>query len=1182
MSTRTLESFASTARTLLIAQVGARMAAVLSPASAARVEAPTAVRALEARIREQGGGEKGRQHVAEEQAYVWFNRIIALRFMDANGYASPALVSPDAGRTVGQPAVLAAAKRGELDPEVFRNLDSVERIMGLLDGTVLSPDAQGEAYGLILAAYCAHWNAKMPFMFAPGGDFTGLLMPTDMLSQDSVRAHAVEVLPAQDWRDVEVIGWLYQFYIAERKNEVFAAFKEGLKAGADEIPAATQLFTPDWIVRYLVQNSVGRLWMLNHPGSRLVEQMEYYVEPEDRGDDVLRISRPEELTVMDPCCGSGHMLTYAFDLLYAIYEEEGYAPSEIPGLILIHNLYGTEIDPRAAALASFALMMKARSRQRGFLRAPVQPRICVVEPVDFTATELDQLAGVGCGVQESRDFWQSFMHADVLGSLILPDGEVLAEARKRLVALEADTLDAADTLERAQRVVTQSEYLARTYTVVVTNPPYMGSGKMGDALSRWLKKHHPEAKSDLMTAFMERAYVLCESGGLWGMINLPAWMALSSFARFRKALLRRVSIDSLLHLGRGVFGSDFGSVAFVVVNGCPAESRRGVYRRLFDRHVEVRSPESIRQLFLDSQHGRYVALQTVLRGLPGARLAYWLSPAMMRAFTQGQPLGEIAAPKQGLATADNARFLRLWFEVSRGRTCFDADSREAAKASGATWFPHLKGGEFRKWWGNQEYVVNWANDGAELWDFRPRSVIRNPDSYFKPAISWSNVSSGEPSFRDYEPGSIFGHVGQAFFPQRYRDVLLGLVNSSVCCSLLEVLSPTLHFEVGQLRDLPVAEFSEFGHESSVVVGHLIDLFRSDWNAYETSWEFQSSPLVQRAEPGGSLEDALERWWQDCVAVAREAQELEIENNRYWARVYDLEDEVPIEVPLSRVSLTSNPWFRYAKTSASTEEDYRRLFTEDAIRDFISYGVGCILGRYSLDAPGLVLADQGANLDDYLRSVPDPSFRPDSDGIIPVTDVEWFEDDIVTRFRVFLAAAFGRERLETNVRYLEEDVLGKSLRQYFVKDFYPDHCKRYSNRPIYWMFSSRPEAGAAFRALVYLHRYRPSTPSTVLGEYLRAFQAKLRAAITRLEGTGTAADLKRADAHRRALAECEDYERDVLFPLASRGLTIDLDDGVLVNYLRMGRALQKVASIEKKRTDAATWTWPTQPVTPEGL
>ena len=350
--------------------------------------------------------------------------------------------------------------------------------------------------------------------------------------------------------------------------------------------------------------------------------MEYYVEPADRGDDVLRISKPEELTVVDPCCGSGHMLTYAFDLLYAIYEEEGYAPSEIPGLILTHNLYGTEIDPRAAALASFALMMKARSRQRGFLRTPVQPRICVVKPVKFTATELDQLAGVGHGAQESRDFWQSFMHADVLGSLIRPDASALAGAQQRLEAMVSNTLDGTELFARAQRVVTQAEYLARTYTVVVTNPPYMGSGNMDDVLSRWVKKHHPEAKSDLMAAFMERACVLCESSGLWGMINLPSWIALSSFERFRKTLLRTVSFDSLLHLGRGVFGSDFGSVAFVVVNGCPTESRTGVYRRLFDRHVEVRSLENIRQLFLDSRHGRYVTSQTVLRSLPGARLAY--------------------------------------------------------------------------------------------------------------------------------------------------------------------------------------------------------------------------------------------------------------------------------------------------------------------------------------------------------------------------------------------------------------------------------------------------------------------------------------------------------------------------------------------------------------------------------
>ena len=1187
MNTRKLESFASAARTLLIAQVGARMTAVLSPTSTARVEAPTAVRALEAHIRERGGEERGRQHVAEEQAYVWFNRIIALRFMDANGYTSPALVSPDAGRTVGQPAVLAAAKRGELDPEVFRNPASVERIMGLLDGTISSPDAQGEAYGLILAAYCAHWNTGMPFMFARGGDYTGLLMPTDMLSQDSVRARAVEVLSAEDCRDVEVIGWLYQFYISERKNEVFAAFSKGRKAGADEIPAATQLFTPDWIVRYLVQNSVGRLWMLNHPESRLVEQMEYYVEPADRGDDVLRISRPEELTVVDPCCGSGHMLTYAFDLLYAIYEEEGYAPSEIPGLILTHNLYGTEIDPRAAALASFALMMKARSRQRGFLRTPVQPRICVVKPVEFTATELDQLAGVGHGAQESRDFWQSFMHADVLGSLIRPDAAALVGAQQRLEAMVSNTLDGTELFARAERVVTQAEYLARTYTVVVTNPPYMGGGNMGDVLSRWVKKHHPQAKADLYAAFIERCLALADGEhGLVAMITMQSWMFLTSFEKLRRALLREAPPATMLHLGERAFDSIGGEVvsttAFVLQPG-RAAGDPGTYLRLVQGRSEAAKKDLLaRTLAGDDERLFEVTARTML-ALPGARLAYWLSPAMTRAFTQGQPLGEIAAPKQGLATADNARFLRLWFEVSRDRSCFDATSREAAADSGATWFPHLKGGKFRKWCGNQDYVVNWAHDGVEIQDYRDahgkqKSRPQNIDSYFKPAISWSNVSSGEPSFRYYESGSIFGHVGQAFFPTHNGVALLSLVNSSVCRVLLEVLSPTLHFEVGQLRDLPVMEVFDFDHES-VAVRRLMDIFRSDWNAYETSWEFQSSPLVQRAEPGGSLEDALERWWRDCVNVAREAQDLETENNRYWARVYDLEDEVPVDVPLSWVSLTSNPWCRYAKTSASTEEEYRTLFTADAVRDLISYAVGCILGRYSLDQPGLILADQASTLDDYLRSVPEPTFRPDSDGIIPVTDGEWFEDDIVARFRGFLAAALGRERLEANVRYIE-DVLGKSLRQYFVKDFYPDHCKRYSNRPIYWMFSSRPDSQASFRALIYLHRYTPSMLGAVLGNYLRDYEAKLRAEASRLERTGAAADQKRADAYRRALTECEDYERDVLYPLTSRGVEIDLDDGVLVNYLRFGRALQKVTAIEKKRSDATTWTWPNRPLTSE--
>ncbi|QPL04899.1 MULTISPECIES: BREX-1 system adenine-specific DNA-methyltransferase PglX [Actinomyces] len=1189
-STRRLESFAADARTRLITEVGARLSAVLAPASTARVDFPAAVKALEKRIRERGGGEEGRRHVIEEQAYIWFNRIIALRFMDANGYTVPALVSPDGDRAVGQPAVLAAAKRGDLDPEVFTGAG--KRILDLLDGTVASPDAQGEAYGLILAAYCAHWNSTMPFMFAPAGDYTTLLMPADMLSQDSVRARAVEALTVQDCEDVEVIGWLYQFYISERKNEVFASFNKGRKAGADEIPAATQLFTPDWIVRYLVQNSVGRLWVLGHPEARLVEQMEYDVEPMGRAEDALRIGGPEELTVMDPCCGSGHMLTYAFDLLYDIYEEEGYAPSEIPGLILTHNLYGTEIDPRAAALAAFALMMKARSRHRGFLRRPVQPRIRVIDPVEFTAEELDRLAGGADAAPESRFFWQSFSHADVLGSLIRPEAEVLPAARQTLTRLDAEGTDLMDLMDsdlydRARTVVEQAEYLARRYAVVVTNPPYMGSSNMGAQLKTWVGKHHPEAKADLFAAFIERCLTLAHGEhGMVAMITMQAWMFLGSFEKMRRTLLRDAPPTTMLHLGERAFDSIGGEVvsttAFVLEPGRGVDDL-GRYLRLVEGGSEAGKQDLLVRALAGDEALLFETTARTMLALPGARLAYWLSSAMTRAFTEGRPLGEIAAPKQGLATADNARFLRLWFEVSRDRSCFDAASRDAAKASGATWFPHLKGGEFRKWWGNQDYVVNWERDGEEIQDFRDaggkqKSRPQNIDSYFKPAISWSLLTSGAPSFRVNPAGSISGHKGP-IIPANGGVSNCGLLNSSTVESLLQVTSSGLGFEVGHVSEIPLVDVSSAAPATSVV-DDLVELFRSDWNAYETSWDFTGSPLVQRMRPGDSLSEAMERWWQDSVSAAREAQLLETENNRYWAQVYGLEDEVPIEVTLSRVSLTSNPWFRYAKTSASTQEDYRRLFVVDAVKDLISYGVGCILGRYSLDEPGLVLADQGSTLDDYLRRVPQPSVVPDVDGVIPVTDGEWFEDDIVTRFRAFLAAAFGRERLEANVRYLE-DVLGKSLRQYFLKDFYADHCKRYSNRPIYWMFSSRTDSAATFRALIYLHRYTPATLGTVLGDYLREYQAKLQAEASRLERAGSAADLKRADAHRRALTECEDYERDVLYPLVTQGVDITLDDGVLVNYLRFGRALQKVASIERKRADATTWTWPTHPLAPQG-
>lgn len=1003
-----------------------------------------------------------------------------------------------------------------------------------------------------------------------------------------MRATAVETLTVEDCQDVEVIGWLYQFYISERKNEVFAGFKRNKKAGPDEIPAATQLFTPDWIVRYLVQNSVGRLWLLNHPESALGGRMEYYIEPTGE-EDFLRIERPEELTVMDPACGSGHMLTYAFDLLYEIYEEEGYAPSEIPELILTHNLRGTEIDGRAGALAAFALMMKARARQRRFLRKHVQPRIRVIEPAEFTPDELDRLASAGGDRRAEEDFWQCFRHADMLGSLIRPDSETLAVAKAQAEDLDPDTLAGANLRERAEQVLCQAEYLAREYAVVVTNPPYMGSKNMDAVLSDWGKTHHPAAKADLFAAFIERCLALAEGGhGLVAMITMQGWMFLGSFEELRRRILSSAPPVTMAHLGERAFDSIGGEVvsttAFILEQGRSPE-RQSCYLRLVEGSSEAEKEELLAEAVRGSAP-RFTLTARELASVPGARIAYWLSPAMLRVFAEGSPLGEIAAPKQGLATADNSRFLRHWFEVSRNKSCFTAASREEAAASGAKWFPHLKGGAFRKWWGNQEYVINWEHDGKELWDFRPRAVVRNPDSYFKPAISWSRVSSGDIGFRYSIPGFIPNDKSPFIVGDATESDLLSLLNSNVTNVLMSVLAPTIMFEIGQLSELPLhkSDNSGNGHFQSInqVSRRLTDLFRCDWDSYETSWGFTDSPLVGRAQFDGPLEDALGLWWNDSIRSGREAQELETENNRYWACVYGLEDEVPTEVPLNRVSLASNPWFRYApaKGEERSEAEYRGLFAADAVRDLISYAVGCMFGRYSLDEPGLILASQGETIQDYVARVPEPTFAPDSDNVIPVTQGDWFEDDIVARFRTFLKASFGEANLEENVRCIES-VLGKPLRRYFLKDFYKDHCKRYSNRPIYWKFSSRPDGKGVFNALIYLHRYTPATLNTVLNEYLREFQTKLRAEIDQLERSDRSANLKRADKYRKDLLECEDYERDILYPLATRNLDLDLDDGVLVNYLRFGKALIRIKAIEEKRHDVETWAWPTRPLASEG-
>ncbi len=850
METASLKNFATWARRELITQVSARLTAVLAPASPERVENRRAVAILERDIATAGGGAKGKNAIADKVAYTWFNRIIALRFMDANGFTSIGVVSPTHGQQIGQPEVLADAKRGNIDPSVVTNKHTRNIITGLLDGTRPSAHAQGEAYSLLLAEYCRFWNRSMPFMFEREGDYTELLIPSNLLAADSILTRTATALTEDVCQEVEVIGWLYQFYISERKDEVFAGFKKAKKAGASEIPAATQLFTPHWIVRYLVENSVGRLWMLNHPDSLIVDQMDYYIAQVDEETDFLTINTPEELTVIDPACGSGHMLTYSFDLLYAIYEEEGYAPSEIPELILTHNLYGTEIDARAGSLAAFALTMKAREKQRTFFNKDITPNICVLEPISFRQDEIDALTSHEAGMVTEEVFWNQFAHADTLGSLIRPDSGQVTRVAAALDQTDAsEDLLYEDAVRRARTLVRQADLLSRTYAVVVANPPYMGSKQMNPLLSQFMKDEYPTGKSDLMTAFMIRSQMLAKSDGTWAMINLPSWMSLKSFEELRYDLLRDQRICSMVHLGRGIFGSDFGTVAFVVANVRATSSARGIYRRLFEQHVDVRSVSTIETLFLNSDYNRFEVAQSDFVVIPGTPIVYWLSEKMRESFKRTPNAMSLLPFREGMSTSDNDRFVRVWHEVSMRRVSFESSSRADATHTNAMWFPFDQGGAFRKWWGNQETVVNWANDGEEIRGELPKPRINNPDYFFKPHLSISKITSGPPSFRIFPHGFALASVSKCAFFDSENSMYetCGLLNSDVVRGLLAATSPTLSFLASDLENLPLRENQSTEQQGGLErLQRLVETARHDWDCFETSWAFGANPLVALA------------------------------------------------------------------------------------------------------------------------------------------------------------------------------------------------------------------------------------------------------------------------------------------------------------------------------------------------
>lgn len=1194
MNTSKLQAFATDARRQLMNAVQARLDAALVPNSDAQVDDPRAFDFLQREIESDGGGVEGRKHVVERYAYRWFNRIIAFRYMDVHGFTGTPVVSPAVlTSTNGLPEVLAAAKRGEYDSRVFSlrvNDKAKERIEGLLSGSILADDPQGRAYGLLLQSECRFWNRNLPFMFENVGKEAGrvdeLLMPADLLAEGSVLRNAVEVMTPEDCGvddpsgNVEIIGWLYQYYISERKNEVMDGFKKNHKAGANEIPAATQLFTPDWIVRYLVQNTVGRLWVRSHPDSQLSKNWEYYIRPSEKdaaGDeDILKIQTPEDLTVCDPACGSGHMLTYAFDLLYEIYEEEGYAPSDIPSLILKHNLYGMEIDERAASLAAFALTMKARSRSRRFFKKQVEPNIQRIVPIAFKEDEVVELNDL-YQVNLDSMVWNTYAKADVYGSLIQPPQELV-----ELAASSPESEDGIDTLfdpllrEHAEDVFTQTRYLARKYAAVVANPPYMGAKNMSAELKQFVQDHYEDGKADLFAAFILRNRQFIQHGAMLGMITMQSWMFLSSFEDLRRKLLDSSSIETMTHLGAGAFDSIGGEVvsttAFTLKNG--SSSGNGTYIRL----VNVSGDDNQSNASINAIKGGtdycFEVNQHEFAKIPGSPIVYWLNRPMLDTFIKGKQLKTVAEPREGLSTANKSLFLREWWEIDESKVAFRCLSHNEALKNGKKWFAHNKGGEYRKWYGNQEYVVNWEKDGYELNEFKPRSVIRNPDTYFRPSISWSMISSSAPAFRYFPQGFIYDVAGPSMFcSKELMSGLISFLNSSLAYSQLNAIAPTMNFVVGQIATLPFIDSAS--KETNQNVDKLITVSRSDWNSLETSWDFQRFTLLdldQGAQEGDLLEDAVSHLREYWNRVSEEQRQREIRNNELVADAYGVHDDVPCDVLLERVSLKRNVAFTYPK---DTPEVRNEKFAQDVVKELISYAVGCMFGRYSLDKPGLILASQDETLDDYHAQIPNPSFDPDADNVIPVTETDCFEDDIVTRFRRFLAVAFGKENLAANIAYIEQ-VLGKSIRKYFVNDFYNDHVRMYSNRPIYWQYSSQTNNKGSFKALVYLHRYTPKTTNVVLN-YLRDYANKIADIADSLERSDRTADKKQAAKLRKAILECKDYEDQTLYPLATRNLEIDLDDGVLVNYLRMGKALRSIPAIERKRKEVSTWTWPVHPL-----
>ena len=1102
------------------------------------------------------------QYVIEEVAYTWFNRLIAIRFMEVNDYLPSHIrvLSSESGKL--EPDLVTTP----FDAELPFTAEEEAQIFQLKQDNKLD-----EVFRILFLKQCNVLNEILPALFEKTKNYTELLLSLSVIDQDGVVYHLIHDIPEDDFNierggQVEIIGWLYQYYNTEPKA---AAFAKNGKITKEEIPAVTQLFTPDWIVRYMVENSLGRLWVEGHPDCGLKENWKYYLEEAQQEPEVqaklaeirkeYAALNPEDIKLIDPCMGSGHILVYAFDVLMQIYESAGYSQRDAAKSILEHNIYGLDIDDRAYQLAYFAVMMKARQYNRRILNGENTCHVYAIQ--ESNSINHAHLKYFGAGMDDIEKNAAKMQLEGLLDTLtdakeygsILNVESYNWDLLRRFVAAEdtdgqisMDSVGVEDTAEQLNRLIDIGETIARKYWVTVTNPPYAAISNLSPKVNDFVKANYPDSKVDLFAVFIERCGLMTRVSGYQAMITQHAWMFLASYENLRDKLLNKELIN-LAHLGPHAFDEINGEVvqtsSFVFCNDYFSN-----YNSTFVQLVGGKNEAAKAAMFISGEH-RFNKTNEQLREIQGTPYtAYWASDVVLSAFKKSHLVGDVSEPRVGMATANNDRFIRLWFEVNRNKFGINISSRKEAVESRKKWFPFAKGGEQRKWYGNNDTVVNWENDGFEIQNFkdektgRIRSHNYNLDYIFSSALTWTVIGTEKTSFRFCPVGFLYSNSGYGLFcnNEKTKYYLLGFMNSKIAASLLKILSPSMGFESGYLRKLPLIESDSL---DSIVerVKHCIDGSNTEWDSFEVSWDFKKHPLLRNVS---TISEAFAQWQEECDDRFNRLKANEEELNRVFIDIYGLQDELTPEVEDKDVTV-------------------RKADLQRDIKSLLSYAVGCMFGRYSLDVEGLAYAGGEWDSSKYQ------SYIPDADNVIPITDEEYLDDDIVSRLCAWLKAVYGADMLEENLDYIAKALGNKGstsreiIRNYFLNDFFKDHCQTYSvtgsgKRPIYWLFDSGKQNG--FKALIYLHRYTPDTIGNLCIDYLLKMQRVYESEIDRMQdmmdhsenAREVAAASRRKDKLAKQLKECREYYEKISYLALSR-IELDLDDGVKVNYRKLQTA-----------------------------